>query len=914
VKRAITRAITLSLLFAISSRRIARGIALGLPLLLAILPSQPVQAGTDVWTKGTPLLTPVLALAIDPANSSRVYAGTAEGLFRSNSGGAFWDLHPSTGRGAIRAVVVNPARPATVYVGAEATPDRRNGTVFKSTDSGATWLPVGGGLPAQQPTMALAIDPVRPATLYAATLGGVFKTTNAGASWTAAGTGLPPAPVMTLAIDPDARGTLYAGTRVGVFKTTNGGTSWTVASTGLTDTEVIALAIDALEPETLYAATAFSVFKTIDGAATWSEANIGIPSTRMQALAVDPASSSTVFVGTLAGVYKSEDGGISWNAATAGLTSLSVAALAVAAGGARVFAGASGVFKSDDGGASWIPSREDDDGLKRTQVHEIAIDPAVPSRLYAATTGGVFKSTDKARTWRAMTSGMMGFNVRALLIDPAAPTILYAATAGGVFQSTNAGATWRARSNGLASCPLDGACVRALVMDPALPSTLFAGAKNGVFRTVNAGATWTKVDTGLPGATVYALAIDPATPTTLYVGYAQGIYKSDDGGDTWRVASTGLPAMPRIQRLVIDPTTPTIIYAAAYAGLFKSMDGAQSWSRIGDYVGGLAVDPIVGSTLYGRGRVVKSVDGGVTWDPVAPASSIFIASSGVAAVDPVTPSTIYTGTLGEVNHLQQVNPPDLTVTASPFVPASAIAGGPLRVGATVRNIGGKPAPPVTTRYYLSFNAARNGGDMQFPESSLIPRLAAGAEFTATETVRLPLETPQGSYFVIACTDEGHAISEALETNNCRASSTTVAIEHRPDLVVRAVSNPPASVARGATFTVTATTDNAGAADAAPSRTRFYLSLNTTKGDTDHKLGGSIAVPVLLPGNSYTDTVTVTVPPTVAPGSYYLIACADDTAVLTETKDTNNCRTSSATGIIVSQTPAPRFLAAAIAAP
>jgi hypothetical protein len=56
---------------------------------------------------------------------------------------------------------------------------------------------------------ALAIDPSKPATLYAGTNGGVFKSADSGRTWRSVLTGL--INVSALAIDPSAPATLYAG-------------------------------------------------------------------------------------------------------------------------------------------------------------------------------------------------------------------------------------------------------------------------------------------------------------------------------------------------------------------------------------------------------------------------------------------------------------------------------------------------------------------------------------------------------------------------------------------------------------------------------------------------------------------------------------------------------------------------------
>src|SRR5437879_12479954 len=88
--------------------------------------------------------------------------------------------------------------------------------------------------------VALAIDPVTPATLYAGTdRSGVFKSTDGGESWSAVNTGLPnPKQVSVLAIDPQTSATLYAGTYGGgVFKSNTSGGRWSAVHTDMTHTK-----------------------------------------------------------------------------------------------------------------------------------------------------------------------------------------------------------------------------------------------------------------------------------------------------------------------------------------------------------------------------------------------------------------------------------------------------------------------------------------------------------------------------------------------------------------------------------------------------------------------------------------------------------------------------------------------------
>jgi photosystem II stability/assembly factor-like uncharacterized protein len=81
----------------------------------------------------------------------------------------------------------------------------------------------------------------------------------------------------------------------------------------------------------------------------------------------------------------------------------------------------------------------------------VAIDPATPSTVYAATLpGGVFKTSNGGTNWSAVNSGVTNLNIVALAIDPLAPSSVYAGSSnnGGVFKTTNGGAGWSAVTRG----------------------------------------------------------------------------------------------------------------------------------------------------------------------------------------------------------------------------------------------------------------------------------------------------------------------------------------------------------------------------------------------------------------------------------------------------------------------------------
>ena len=104
-----------------------------------------------------------------------------------------------------------------------------------------------------------------------------------------------------------------------------------------------------------------------------------------------------------------------------------------------------------------------------------------------------------------------------------------------------------------------------------------------------------------------------------------------------------------------------------------------------------------------------------------------------------------------------------------------------------------------------------------------------------------------------------------------------------------VTDPPATVVDGSSYSVTDTVQNIGNVTAAASTTRYYLSTTTSKSGA-RMLSGSRAVPSLGPGATSSGTVTVTVSNTAA-GTYFLLACSDDKFVVPEASESNNCKAS-----------------------
>lgn len=240
-----------------------------------------------------------------------------------------------------------------------------------------------------------------------------------------------------------------------------------------------------------------------------------------------------------------------------------------------------------------------------------------------------------------------------------------------------------------------------------------------------------------------------------------------------------------------------------------------------------------------------------------------------------------------------ISAPDLIETSISNPPGSAAAGTGFSLSDTALNQGNWPARISTTRYYLSLDGALDGSDRLLTGSRTVPTLAAGASSFANVTVTVPATTPAASYLVLACADDTDLMIESSETNNCAASSSRLQVLVR-DLTTSALSDPVGPVVAGnsaSTFTTTDTVVNLGQVTAPATVSRYYLSRDSSKSADDYRLSATRSVPALDPGAASTGPVTLTAPATVPEGAYFLVGCADDTALVAESNETNNCRSS-----------------------
>lgn len=108
---------------------------------------------------------------------------------------------------------------------------------------------------------------------------------------------------------------------------------------------------------------------------------------------------------------------------------------------------------------------------------------------------GVYKTEDNARSWRMINKGLVDYGVFSLAVDRTNPKIVYAATQGGLCKSTDEGETWQLLPNterrNLRITGEKDKSIRSVAVDPTDGNILYAGSPGGgVYKSTDGGLTW----------------------------------------------------------------------------------------------------------------------------------------------------------------------------------------------------------------------------------------------------------------------------------------------------------------------------------------------------------------------------------------------------------------------------------------
>jgi photosystem II stability/assembly factor-like uncharacterized protein len=326
---------------------------------------------------------------IDFASGSML-VGTTEELQRSDDSGLTWtQLDAVRSTPFVKDICADPLNSDTHY-------SCSLYTVQKSTDGGQSWTRIADADTLDLVWVRFESVTVNPANgdVLLASNWGVFKSTDSGASWVH----LMVSVTSRVAINPLDSSVIYAATNSGVQKSVDSGATWAVLNSGITGS-AYEVALDPGAPDTVYAGAGDGFHISMDGGDSWAQADESFGGYAVIKIAVDPLQSQTLYVGTWgSGLFKSTDMGGSWNRIDEGFSSSTVMDIAINPQYPSIlYAAAPYAFmSSSDGGMNWIKVfdvMEDKDVLGSYFLWALAIDPLNPDTLYLGTSGGLIKTT-----------------------------------------------------------------------------------------------------------------------------------------------------------------------------------------------------------------------------------------------------------------------------------------------------------------------------------------------------------------------------------------------------------------------------------------------------------------------------------------------------------------------------------------
>ncbi len=556
------------------------------------------------------------AIAVDPANPSRLIMGANLAMYRSMDGGATWQqLTHWYGSGHVYAHADNHATAV------------KNGIIYVGNDGGLAIYkdPWRATIPTSNPDLTF-VDSTRNkglATHLVYNVGSTTAATPTDSKYRISlglqdngtrirqdmGAGLAASTTFEDRIGGDGFGTVINpadGTKMlgsvyytDIYRSIDGGATFAESITGITEANSSSKAPfqprltlgDAAHPDTVYTATNGKVYKSLNFGSSWSAlGTTGLPPGGTGA-ASDP--STALYIRNI---------GAAVNDATA---------LGIAANQGRI-------FLSYNGGSTW------------TQAASLTNNGSYTSAIW-------FDRT----------------NAQTVYVASVAPD----ATKNHLWKTTNGGTSWTtldgsaAASNGL---PF-GIPVHAVVTDPKDPNTVYAGTDFGVYFSVDGGSNWSRFGSGLPMVAVRDLYIAPDGSFLRAATYGRGV---------WELQA------PAGVTVTLDRTTATVVpsgttsFTAAVTGF--QTDNSVNWTVS---AGGGSVAPASTASGAATTYTAPATAGLYTVTAASNESPSATTSAKVAVFDPaavtvtVSPATktVLVGATFNFNAIV-ANAPDSTVT------------------------------------------------------------------------------------------------------------------------------------------------------------------------------------------------------------------------------------------------------------
>jgi photosystem II stability/assembly factor-like uncharacterized protein len=590
--------------------------------------------GGDNWQKmGLGDSERIARIQVSPKDSNTVWvcatghlwdANEERGVFKTTDGGKTWKktlyANPDTGCSDIS---VDPQDPRVVYAGMwtfrrtawSFSSGGPGSGLYKSTDGGETWKPVGNGLPTGlKGRVAVALAPSRPSVVYALVESestALYRSDDSGGSWNEVNSAfnlqVRPFYFAHLVVDPTDFNTVY---KPGLSLTLSQDGGKTFSSGGFgggPHSDHHGLWIDPRDPKLLVLGTDGGIYISYDQGTRWRFIG-ALPVSQFYHVNYDMERPYNVYGGL-------QDNG-SWmgpSEAPGGVRNKHWQNIGSGDGfwAMRDSADADYVYTESQGGSiirlnvktgesrdiKPAPGTGDPD-YRFNWNTPIAQSPTRPGVLYL---GGqfLFRSLDQGESWTQISPDLTT-NDRAkqnqgqsggLSIDnssaenhttiftiaesPLDPNQIWVGTDDGNVQLTrDGGKTWTNLVKNIVGLPKN-AWVSTLEASPYEAGTAFAtfdhhttgDMKTYVYETTDFGQTWKSLATDALAGFAHVVRQDPVNPSLLFVGTELGLYLSVDRGATWARFTGNLPKVP-VRDIAIHPRDGDLILATHGRGVY----------------------------------------------------------------------------------------------------------------------------------------------------------------------------------------------------------------------------------------------------------------------------------------------------------------------------------------------------------
>jgi hypothetical protein len=300
------------------------------------------------------------------------------------------------------------------------------------------------------------------------------------------------------------------------------------------------------------------------------------------------------------GLWKTTNGGSSWKCLTDGLPDIAVSDIAVDPDNSNVIYiltgdgdwskfPSIGVLKTTDGGSTWKTTGLTWGLNDVVYGHKLIIDPANSQILWAATTKGIYRTSNGGSSWTQINSGEVKPNTEYYDIEfkPGHSNYIYACTKNEICYNTNYPTNSFIKSTVSAS----SSCIRVeLTVTPADANYVYAIFVNkskgldGVYQSVNSGTSFTQQCDDNPD----------------YLGRTYPYPPSDGGQGGYDLV------------LLANPSNKNEVFLAGIH-LFRSTNHAQTFKRIDSTSGPTFVHGDYHWAVWNGDDIVVGSDGGI-WE------------------------------------------------------------------------------------------------------------------------------------------------------------------------------------------------------------------------------------------------------------------------------------------------------------